>query len=132
MEISNEADYTSYGGNKNHRNRGETLVKYIGTESLTLTTGQYYTYKQLAVGTGVKPKTIQTRVLMGDGYFADDTTVRPKSVTYGTPTSGGSKKHREASLLILRCSSAVETVSSKWLSLGLTAIDPNYTNRQWR
>ena len=136
MEISSDCmGYQNYGGNKNHDNRKQVKVQYIGTKSTVLVTGEYYTYKELAKVCNMCVKTMQHRVWgdsVGLNRYANDNTIRPLfTKSDGVPLGGGNeelKNHTPSA----KCKHEAQNVSTRWLNIKLTTIDPNYTNRQWR
>ena len=110
------------GGNKNHENRKAVKIKYIGNESKTLVNGEYYTFRQLGEAAGVSAEAIKSRV-MKEMYnypkgtrVATDSCVRPKQDKPFEDCHGGSKKHREMRLNLLRCETPSEALMAKWLS----------------
>ena len=110
------------GGNKNHRNRNATLVKYIGHEHKDLVNGEYYTYRELGAVAGVSVDAIKGRIQneMIDypkgTRVATDNTVRPKQDKPFENCRGGSKKHKEMRLNLPRCETPSEAMMAKWLS----------------
>ena len=110
------------GGNKNHRNRNATLVKYIGHEHKDLVNGEYYTYRELGAVAGVSVDAIKGRIQneMIDypkgTRVATDNTVRPKQDKPFENCRGGSKKHKEMRLNLPRCETPSEALMAKWLS----------------
>lgn len=109
------------GGNKNHRNRNATLIKYIGHEHKDLVNGEYYTYKELGNAAGVSADAIKGRIhsemidYPKGTRVATDNTVRPKQDKPFANCRGGSKKHREMRLNLPRCETPSEAMMSKWL-----------------
>ncbi len=109
------------GGNKNHRNRNATLIKYIGHEHKDLVNGEYYTYKELGNAAGVSGDAIKGRIQreMIDypkgTRVATDNAVRPKQDKPFENCRGGSKKHREMRLNLPRCETPSEALMAKWL-----------------
>ena len=109
------------GGNKNHRNRNATLVKYIGHEHKELVNGEYYTYRELGNAAGVSVDAIKGRIQneMIDypkgTRVATDNTVRPKQDKPFETCRGGSKKHKEMRLNLPRCETKEEVLMAKWL-----------------
>jgi hypothetical protein len=109
------------GGNKNHRNRNATLIKYIGHEHKELVNGEYYTYRELGNAAGVSADAIKGRIQseMIDypkgTRVATDNTVRPKQDKPFENCRGGSKKHKEMRLNLPRCETPSEAMMSKWL-----------------
>lgn len=109
------------GGNKNHRNRNATLIKYIGHEHKELVNGEYYTYRELGNAAGVSADAIKGRIQseMIDypkgTRVATDNTVRPKQDKPFENCRGGSKKHREMRLNLPRCETKEEVLMAKWL-----------------
>ena len=109
------------GGNKNHRNRNATLVKYIGHEHKDLVNGEYYTYRELGNAAGVSVDAIKGRInsemidYPKGTRVATDNTVRPKQDKPFENCRGGSKKHREMRLNLPRCETKEEVLMAKWL-----------------
>lgn len=110
------------GGNKNHRNRNATLIKYIGHENKDLVNGEYYTYRELGNAAGVSGDAIKGRIQreMIDypkgTRVATDNAVRPKQDKPFETCRGGSKKHKEMRLNLPRCETPSEAMMAKWLS----------------
>ena len=109
------------GGNKNHRNRNATLIKYIGHENKDLVNGEYYTYRELGNAAGVSVDAIKGRInsemidYPKGTRVATDNTVRPKQDKPFENCRGASKKHREMRLSLPRCETKEEVLMAKWL-----------------
>ena len=122
MKQSNDCmGYQNYGGNKAHKNRNAVKIKYIGNESKTLVNGEYYTFRQLGEAADVSPEAIKSRVNNEMRNYpkgtrvATDNCVRPKQEKPFANCRGGSKKHREMRLNLLRCETKEEVLMAKWL-----------------
>ncbi len=122
MKQSNDCmGYQNYGGNKNHRNRNATLIKYIGHKNKDLVNGEYYTYRELGKAAGVSGDAIKGRIQreMIDypkgTRVATDNAVRPKQDKPFENCRGATKRQREMRLSLPRCETKEEVLMAKWL-----------------